>query len=35
VASANPGCSMHLAAVGVRVRHPMLVLDEALDRGRS
>lgn len=34
VASANPGCSMHLAAVGVRVRHPMLVLDEALDRGR-
>lgn len=34
VASANPGCSMHLAAVGVRVRHPMLLLDEALDGSR-
>lgn len=31
VVSANPGCSMHLAAAGVRVRHPMLVLAEALD----
>lgn len=35
VVSGNPGCSMHLAAVGVRVRHPMLLLDEALDRGQS
>ena len=34
VASANPGCSMHLAAVGVRVRHPMLLLAEALDGAR-
>jgi glycolate oxidase iron-sulfur subunit len=33
VASANPGCSMHLAAVGVHVRHPMLLLAEALDEG--
>ncbi len=30
VASANPGCSMHLAAVGVRARHPMSILAEAL-----
>jgi len=30
VASANPGCSMHLAAAGVRTRHPMSLLAEAL-----
>lgn len=30
VASANPGCSMHLAAAGVQVRHPMDLLAEAL-----
>jgi glycolate oxidase iron-sulfur subunit len=30
VASANPGCSMHLAAAGVRTRHPMSILAEAL-----
>ena len=30
VASANPGCSMHLAGVGVRTRHPMSLLAEAL-----
>lgn len=30
VASANPGCSMHLAAAGVRVRHPIDLLAEAL-----
>lgn len=30
VASANPGCSMHLAAVGVNVRHPIDLLAEAL-----
>jgi Fe-S oxidoreductase len=35
VASANPGCSMHLAAVGVQVRHPMLLLAEALDEGTT
>jgi glycolate oxidase iron-sulfur subunit len=34
VASANPGCSMHLTAVGVQVRHPMLLLAEALDGAR-
>jgi glycolate oxidase iron-sulfur subunit len=33
VASANPGCAMHLAAVGVAVRHPVELVDEAL-RGR-
>jgi glycolate oxidase iron-sulfur subunit len=30
VASANPGCAMHLQAVGVRVRHPMELMAEAL-----
>ncbi|MCU0260404.1 MAG: (Fe-S)-binding protein [Ilumatobacteraceae bacterium] len=30
VASANPGCAMHLAAAGVPVRHPMDLLAEAL-----
>lgn len=30
VASANPGCAMHLEAVGVRVRHPMDLVAEAL-----
>lgn len=30
VASANPGCSMHLVAVGVPARHPMTIVREAL-----
>lgn len=30
VASANPGCAMHLAAAGVDVRHPIDLLAEAL-----
>ncbi len=30
VASANPGCALHLAAAGVRVRHPMELVAEAL-----
>jgi len=30
VASANPGCALHLAAAGVTVRHPMEILDEHL-----
>ena len=30
VASANPGCAMHLAAAGVQVKHPMDLLAEAL-----
>jgi glycolate oxidase iron-sulfur subunit len=30
VASANPGCAMHLAAAGLRVRHPVEIIDEAL-----
>ncbi len=29
VASANPGCAMHLAAAGLTVRHPVDLLDEA------
>ena len=31
VASANPGCAMHLAAAGVTVRHPIDLVAEALD----
>ena len=30
VASANPGCAMHLAASGLSVRHPIDILAEAL-----
>ena len=30
VASANPGCVMHLAAVGLDVRHPFELIDDAL-----
>lgn len=30
VASANPGCAMHLAAAGLAVRHPIDLLAEAL-----
>lgn len=33
VASANPGCALHLAAAGVATRHPMQLLDEALNCG--
>lgn len=31
VASANPGCAMHLARGGLRVRHPVELLAEALE----
>jgi glycolate oxidase iron-sulfur subunit len=34
VASANPGCALHLAAAGVEVRHPMELLSEALPAPR-
>jgi glycolate oxidase iron-sulfur subunit len=30
VASANPGCAMHLGAVGLTVRHPLDLLADAL-----
>src|SRR3954447_16482551 len=30
VASANPGCSMHLAAAGVNVMHPLDIVDQLL-----
>ena len=30
VASANPGCALHLAAAGLDVRHPLELIDEAL-----
>ena len=30
VASANPGCAMHLAAAGVDVRHPVDLVAEAV-----
>ena len=35
VASANPGCSMHLMNAGVQALHPMEVLDRALRRSRG
>ncbi len=31
IASANPGCSLYLAATGLRTLHPMQLVDEALD----
>lgn len=34
VASANPGCSLHLAAAGLDVRHPLELIDEALAASR-
>jgi len=33
VASANPGCSLHLAKAGVPTVHPMVLVDRALSRG--
>jgi glycolate oxidase iron-sulfur subunit len=33
VASANPGCALHLAAAGVEVRHPCQILASALAQG--
>jgi glycolate oxidase iron-sulfur subunit len=30
VASANPGCTLHLAAAGIDVRHPVELIDQAL-----
>jgi len=35
VVSANPGCALHLAAVGYEVRHPLEVVAECLDRNRE
>jgi glycolate oxidase iron-sulfur subunit len=32
VASANPGCALHLAAAGVDARHPIDLIDDALTR---
>ena len=32
VASANPGCSMHLAGAGVDTVHPMELIDRALNQ---
>jgi glycolate oxidase iron-sulfur subunit len=31
VVSANPGCTLHLAAAGIDVRHPVELLERALD----
>lgn len=33
VASANPGCALHLSAAGLRVRHPLELVAEALGLG--
>jgi glycolate oxidase iron-sulfur subunit len=30
VASANPGCALHLASVGLDVRHPIQIVEEAV-----
>lgn len=35
VASANPGCALHLAATGLDVRHPLEIVDEALRTMRA
>jgi glycolate oxidase iron-sulfur subunit len=35
VASANPGCSMHLSAAGVKAEHPMVLVDRALAANSS
>ena len=34
VASANPGCTIHLANAGVTVRHPLEIVDEVLANDR-
>lgn len=34
IASANPGCSMHLANAGVKMMHPMELIDRAIDAAR-
>jgi glycolate oxidase iron-sulfur subunit len=31
VASANPGCTLHLAAAGIDVRHPVELIDQAIN----
>ena len=33
VASANPGCALHLAAAGAPIRHPMEIVDTVLTAG--
>jgi glycolate oxidase iron-sulfur subunit len=33
VASANPGCAMHLAATGLTVRHPVELVDDVVSNG--
>ncbi|MBM3684354.1 MAG: 4Fe-4S dicluster domain-containing protein [Actinobacteria bacterium] len=35
VASANPGCSLHLSAAGLDVCHPVQLVDEAIHGGRA
>ena len=35
VASANPGCSLHLAAAGLDVRHPLELVAQALAAGEA
>ncbi len=33
VASANPGCSMHLCAAGIDARHPLVIVDAIIAEG--
>ena len=35
VASANPGCAIHLSNAGVRVRHPVELVDDAISEERA
>jgi glycolate oxidase iron-sulfur subunit len=35
VASANPGCSMHLCAAGVDARHPLVIIDALINQGNA
>jgi glycolate oxidase iron-sulfur subunit len=35
VASANPGCAIHLSNGGARVRHPVQLVDEAIGEVRA
>ena len=34
VASANPGCAIHLAAAGLDARYPLEIVDEVIRDGR-
>jgi Fe-S oxidoreductase len=35
VASANPGCDLHLSAAGLEVRHPVVIVADAITGGSA